>query len=156
MGFKFLGIEELKEELFKDHPVWVLYEGPEQDEEISGWGVDLDQAWNAKNENQENEYYFPYLGTQEPTLVRGTKVYCSVQTSGGKKLTGLLIGGFAFSVFALGEQFSFNRNMPDLGAAASAELCLTVGESEDSVFPLSFVPEAKCFSGKSTIHGKYW
>ena len=109
-----------------------------------------------KTENQENEYYFPYLGLQEPALVRGTKVYCSVQTRIGKELTGLLAGGFSFSVFASGKLFSFNRNMPDLGATSSAELCSEIGENEDSVFPLSFKPKATCFSGKSTSHGKYW
>lgn len=156
MDFKFIGIEELTEEIFKAHPVWILYEDPEQDEEISRWGVDLDQAWSWKNENQDNEYYFPYLGTQEPALVRGTKVYCSVQTSSGKKLTGLLTGGFAFSVFASGEQFSFNRNMPDFGTTSSTELCSAISAREDNVFPLSFTPKAPYFLGKSTIHGKYW
>ena len=54
MEFKFLGIEELTENTFKAHPIWVLYEDPEQDEEISRWGVNLEKAWSMKTENQEN------------------------------------------------------------------------------------------------------
>ena len=156
MEFKFVCIQDLTENLFKAHPVWILYEDPEQDDEISSWGVNLEKAWEEKTENPENEYYFPYLGTQEPGLARGTKVYCSVKTNSGKELSGVLIGGFAFSVFVAGKQFIFNRNMPDFGAKSSEELCSAIGANEENVFPLTFIPTATCFLGKSANHDRYW
>lgn len=156
MEFRFVGIQNLTEDIFKNYPIWIVYEDPEQDEEISSWGVDLEKAWEEKAVNPEDEYYFPYLGTQEPGLVRGAKVYCSVKTNGGKELSGVLIGGFAFSVFASGKQFIFNRNMPDFGAKSNRELCSAIGAKEQSVFPLTFTTIASCFAGKSVSHDKYW
>ncbi len=45
MDFKFVRIRDLTEDLFKAYPVWILYEDPEQDEEISSWGVDLENVF---------------------------------------------------------------------------------------------------------------
>lgn len=156
MEFRFVGAEHLTEDLFRENPVWIMYEDPEQDEEICSWGVDVDKAWKEKSSNPENEYYFPYLGIEEPALVRGTEVYCSVQTNCGGMLSGVLLGGFAFSVYACGEQYLFNRNMPDYGAKASRALCSALGASEDDVFPLTYTPIAKCYVGKKLIHEKFW
>ncbi|MEQ5837778.1 hypothetical protein [Marinobacter sp. NFXS9] len=156
MDFEFVGLQDLTDQLYKKHPIWVLYEDPEQDEDILAWGVDLEQAWRLKSENPEGEYYFPYLGSEPPGLVRGTTIYCNVQTAGGAQLTGTLVGGFAFSVFVSGEEYLFNTNMPDYGMKASKELCFALKEREETVFPLLFTPVAQCFSGRVVTHGKYW
>ena len=156
MKFKFISIEELTQDAFKQYPIWIMYEDPDQNDEITSWGVDFDRAWENKTSNKEEEYYYPYMGEIEPPLVRGTNIYCKVKTKSELGLFGLLIGGFAFVIYSGNEKFQFNINMPDIGRKKSKELCRNLGINENELFPLSFTPISKLFSGKSTEHEKYW
>ena len=156
MNFKFLSQEELTEKAFLEHPIWILYEDPEQEKEIESWGVDVDSVWRNCEPSEEDEYYYPYLGDMEPPLVRGTNVYCNVDSESGLALGGVLVGSFAFIIFHRGKSFMFNVNIPDFGQETNKELCRELGIKTDQLFPLKFSLVPECFNGKTIKYDKFW
>lgn len=156
MNFIFLPQEKLKEEAFLEHPVWILYEDPEQEEEIESWGIDVNSAWQSFELSEKDEYYYPFLGEAEPPLVRGTNVYCNIEAESGLILNGVLVGSFAFIIFHKGKSYMFNVNLPDFGQETNKELCQELGINNDQLFPLKFSLVSECFNGKTVKYEKFW
>jgi len=153
--FEFIGINELNESAFKRHPIWLMYEDPEQEEDILSWGVNYKKAWNNKKENKEQEYYYPFLGSKCPSLVRGVYIYCKVTLATGENLYGYLSGGFSFGIYAKNKKYTFNKNMPDYAKETAAVLSKELNLKKDSLSCVIFEPLTNLYS-KSVAHEKFW
>lgn len=152
--FHFRTLQELTRAAFEQAAVWVEWEEPEQDIEIASWGVDVAAAWQRRRAEPDpnGEYFYPYLGSAEPSLVRGTFMGAQACLSSGQTLPGYLTGGFAFAVFCGDEAVMFNVNMKREGKAAAARIAQHVGVSEEQVFPMTFIVH----DGRSATYEKYW
>jgi len=153
--FEFIGIDALTEEAFKRHPIWVFYEDPEQDEEMISWGINLNEAWNDKKNNKEQEYYYPFLGSECPSLVRGIYLYCKVKLATGQELHGYLSGGFSFGIFAKDKKYTFNINMPDYAKTTAKELMDILSIKIESLSSISFEPISSLYT-KPVSYEKFW
>ncbi|MEW8441870.1 MAG: hypothetical protein AB2689_27300 [Candidatus Thiodiazotropha taylori] len=154
-NFRFIGIGDLTETTFFQCPIWMLYEDPDQDEMIKSWGVDLEKAWETKEETEENEYYFPYLGKEKLSLTRGIYLYCMADLASGHQLFGYLTGGFAFCVFYKGKKYLFNKNMPDFGKETAAQLADALANNINTLFPIKFKPVSYLSPGEVMLE-KFW
>jgi len=134
--------------------VWVEWEEPEQDIEIDSWGVDVAAAWLRRRAEPDpsGEYFYPYLGSAEVSLVRGTYVGGEARLFSGLTLPGYMTGGFAFAVFCGDEAVSFNLNMKREGQEAAAQIARYFGLVEEQVFPITFTIK----DGRSAQYEKYW
>jgi hypothetical protein len=152
--FHFRTRQELTRSAFEQAPVWMEWEEPEQDIEIASWGVDVAAAWQRRRAEPDlnGEYFYPYRGNAEVSLVRGTYVGAEACLSSGLILPGYLTGGFAFCVFCGDEALIFNLNMKREGQETATRVARHLGILEEQVFPITFTAN----DGRSTMYEKYW
>jgi hypothetical protein len=156
MQFQFIPQSELSEQCLRTHPVWIAWENPEQDEEISSWGVDVAAAWKKAPPSEDAEYCFPYLGQEPPALVRGVYLAATAHLASGQTLFGYLTGGYAFAVFYCGKTFLFNVNAAIHGKETAEHLGRSLNTAANSIFPIAFEPASSLYKGKEVEYQSFW
>jgi len=156
MQFQFIPQSELSEQCLRAHPVWIAWEDPEQDEEISSWGVDVAAAWKKAPPSEDAEYCFPYLGQKPPALVRGVYLAATAHLASGQTLFGYLTGGYVFAVFNCGKTFLFNVNAAIHGKETVGHLGRSLNTAANSIFPIAFEPASSLYKGKEVEYQSFW
>jgi hypothetical protein len=127
-------VDELTEQDFVEHSVWVAYYEPDELDDLQRLGIDKELARLELGAlSDPDRYVFPL--PREAVVMPFNYLYvrADLTTAGGKKLIGYVTGP-CVGVFHEGQEYLFNRGAYELSKAASRRLASALWE--DVIFPL--------------------
>ncbi|MBW2242260.1 MAG: hypothetical protein JRH01_09755 [Deltaproteobacteria bacterium] len=133
-------IESVSADALVSHPVWSHW-APEVDRErVLAWGVaeeELDRQIELFESCGPVPLY-PVLDLADLGDRKDLVVATRFEAADGARLWGYLLEPHAFGIFHLGEEYSFNRNLPAFSEREAERLAAALGTSADMIFPLFF------------------
>lgn len=131
-------IERISREALASHPVWTHYEADVDGDRILAWGVS-----STSLAGQEQLFkacglipLYPVLDLSALDGDEDVMLAARFRTGSGAEFEGYLLEPLAFGLFHEGEEYSFNRSLPDFSAREAQRLAEAAGIAEDALLPL--------------------